>query len=208
MKIKIYFKNEADAKMVINEAIDIAEVYGFVTLADIYDLVGQNCDYIANTITFDYYQIKEARVSCDHGYNSFCHGKYYIYVSDSYVKPREDNDIVKYCKHDCYITKEFFDGRNKARDEHYLPEIENVIFSGPATIVMWKDGTKTVVKCQEDDEYSMEVGLTMCIAKKALGNKGNFNDILKKWIPEESEESKAFWEEWSKNMLDAFRKIY
>lgn len=208
MKIKIYFKNETDAKMVINVAIDIAKVYGFVSLADIYDLSGQDCDYRANTVKFNYYQIKDAHIARDHSYNVISHGKYYIYVPDSYIKPRKDNDIAKYCEHDCYIAKEFFDGRNKARDEHYLPEIENVIFSGPATIVMWKDGTKTVVKCQEDDEYSMEVGLTMCIAKKALGNKGNFNDIFKKWIPEESEESKAFWEEWSKNMLDAFRKIY
>ena len=30
-----------------------------------------------------------------------------------------------------------------------LPEIKNVIFNEPATIIIWKDGTKTVVKCQE-----------------------------------------------------------
>lgn len=65
-----------------------------------------------------------------------------------------------------------------------LPEIKNVIFNDPATIVLWTDGTKTVVKCQEDDLYSEEVGLALCIAKKALGNKGNFNNVFKKWIPE------------------------
>lgn len=65
-----------------------------------------------------------------------------------------------------------------------LPEIKNVIFNDPATIVLWDDGTKTVVKCQEDDLYSEEVGLALCIAKKALGNKGNFNNVFKKWIPE------------------------
>lgn len=208
MKINIYFKNEADAKRVINEAINIAEVYGFVTLADIYELAGLSCDFSANTVKFNYYQIKDVRIACDHGHNIIYRGKYYIYVPKISAKPREDNDFVKYCEHDCCMTKELFDSYNKAKGKSYLPEIENVIFSGPATIVMWKDGTKTVVKCQEDDEYSMEVGLTMCIAKKALGNKGNFNDIFKKWIPEESEESNAFWEEWSKNMLDAFRKIY
>lgn len=62
--------------------------------------------------------------------------------------------------------------------------IENVIFSNPATIVFWTDGTKTVVKCQEDDIYSEEVGLALCFAKKALGNKSNFNNVFKKWIPE------------------------
>lgn len=64
-------------------------------------------------------------------------------------------------------------------------EIKNVIFNYPATVVLWEDGTKTVVKCQEGDEYSKETGLALCIAKKALGNQGNFNEVFKKWIPEE-----------------------
>ncbi len=64
-------------------------------------------------------------------------------------------------------------------------EIKDVIFNDPATIVLWADGTKTVVKCQDGDEYSKEVGLALCFAKKALGNKGNFNEVFKKWIPEE-----------------------
>lgn len=62
--------------------------------------------------------------------------------------------------------------------------IKKVIFNDPATIVFWEDGDKTIVKCQDGDEYSKETGLAMCIAKKALGNKGNFNDVFKEWIPE------------------------
>lgn len=65
-----------------------------------------------------------------------------------------------------------------------LPEIKNVIFNDPATIVLWSDGTKTVVKCQDGDVYSEEVGLAMAISKKALGNQGNFNNVFKKWVPE------------------------
>lgn len=67
-----------------------------------------------------------------------------------------------------------------------VPEIKNVIFNDPATIVLWEDGTKTIVKCQDGDTYSEELGLAMCIAKKALGNKGNFNEVFKKWLPVES----------------------
>ena len=63
-------------------------------------------------------------------------------------------------------------------------EIEKVIFNEPATIVYWQDGTKTVVKCQEGDTFSKETGLAMAIAKKALGNEGNFNDIFRKWVKE------------------------
>ena len=65
----------------------------------------------------------------------------------------------------------------------YVPSIKKVIFNNPATIVIWNDGTKTTVKCSERDEYSEEVGLAMCISKKALGNKGNFNEVFKKHIP-------------------------
>lgn len=67
----------------------------------------------------------------------------------------------------------------------HLPTIKDVIYNGPATIVFWSDGSKTVVKCQEDDDYDPEKGLAMAIAKKALGNKGNYCNIFKKWLPEE-----------------------
>ena len=66
-------------------------------------------------------------------------------------------------------------------------KIKDVIFNDPATIVLWRDGTKTVVKCQEGDTYDKEKGLALCIAKKYLGNKGNFNEVFKKWIPEDRE---------------------
>lgn len=59
--------------------------------------------------------------------------------------------------------------------------IKNVIFNDPATIVFWMDGTKTVVKCQEGDIFDPEKGLAMAISKKALGNKGNYCNQIKKW---------------------------
>ena len=63
--------------------------------------------------------------------------------------------------------------------------IKDVIFNDPATIVMWSDGDKTVVKCQAGDKYNPELGLAMCIVKKCCGNKGNYNDVFKKWIQKE-----------------------
>lgn len=67
----------------------------------------------------------------------------------------------------------------------HIPEIKNVIFNDPATIVFWDDGTKTVVKCQDGDEFDPEKGLAMAIAKKAYGNKGNYCNKMKKWLPKE-----------------------
>ena len=48
--------------------------------------------------------------------------------------------------------------------------IDKVIFNGPATIVYWDDGTKTVVKCKPDDPYSKDAGVAMATLKKILGN--------------------------------------
>ena len=63
--------------------------------------------------------------------------------------------------------------------------IKKVIFNKPATIILWSDDTKTVVKCGENDTYDPEKGLAMAIAKKALGNKGNYFETFKKWLPKE-----------------------
>lgn len=60
--------------------------------------------------------------------------------------------------------------------------IEKVIFNGPATIVMWMDGTKTIVKCQDGDTFDPEKGLAMAISKKAFGNKGKYCDVFKKCL--------------------------
>ncbi len=86
------------------------------------------------------------------------------------------------------------------------PDIEKVIFHDPATIVIWKDKTKTVVKCQEGDTYSPELGLAMCIAKKYLGNKGNFNEVFKKWIPEEKVKETLVATDTEGNVIKCFEK--
>ena len=72
----------------------------------------------------------------------------------------------------------------------HIPEIKNVIFNDPATIVFWEDGTKTVVKCQDSDEFDHEKGLAMAIAKKAYGNKGSYCNKMKKWLPMRKEMEK------------------
>ncbi len=91
---------------------------------------------------------------------------------------------------ECHVTGAIYGGTRTNYAKLYkggsnMFAIKDVIFSNPATIVLWADGTKTVVKCQEGDVYSEEVGLALCFAKKALGNKSNYNNVFKKWIPEE-----------------------
>lgn len=69
-------------------------------------------------------------------------------------------------------------------------EVEKVIYSGPCTIVIWADDSKTIVRCQDGDTYSKEVGLLMCLAKKVWGTNtsgSNFNDYISKVISEKEE---------------------
>lgn len=89
-----------------------------------------------------------------------------------------------------------------------LPEIKNVIFNEPATIIIWKDGSKTVVKCQPGEGYDPEKGMAMAISKKALGNKGNYCEVFKKWLPEEEEvnDGRAFSNDLRK-AFDEFAKV-
>ena len=58
-----------------------------------------------------------------------------------------------------------------------------VIFNDPATIVLWDDGTKTVVKCSEGDTYSEWSGLAFCICKKLMGDE--FHKTFKYWCKED-----------------------
>ena len=83
------------------------------------------------------------------------------------------------------------------------PVIKKVIFNDPATIVIWNDGTKTVVKCCEDDEFDPEKGLAMAISKKVLG--GSLKEI-RKWTDEYHKEQEQISSLLYK-MAEAFRKI-
>lgn len=64
-------------------------------------------------------------------------------------------------------------------------EIVKVIFNEPATIIIWDDRTKTVVKAQKGEVFDKEKGLAMAVVKKAFGNNSNYYNEFKKWIPED-----------------------
>ena len=65
-------------------------------------------------------------------------------------------------------------------------EIKKVIFNNPATIVFWVDGTKTVVKAENED-FDPEKGLAMAIVKKVFGNKGSYFNKIKRWTNDYNE---------------------
>lgn len=113
-------------------------------------------------------------------------GSVYITQARRNGKSQYMADMIQgYITNDVEATKNIY--RNMVMS-HYganpgcVPQIKDVIFNNPATIVFWADGTKTVVKCQDEDIYDPEKGLAMAISKKALGNQGNYCNELKKWL--------------------------
>lgn len=111
------------------------------------------------------------------------------------------NDILRELMGD-FFTTSYIATTNKDMPtkpkRHKMEEyIKDVIYNPPATIIFWVDGTKTVVKCDVEDTYSMETGFLMCVAKKFFGNTGDFNEVLKKWCwdrEDELKEQKNFWD--------------
>lgn len=52
----------------------------------------------------------------------------------------------------------------------------------PATIILWEDETKTVVKCCKNDIYDPEKGFAMAVIKKLCGNDSAlFHKLFKTW---------------------------
>ena len=94
--------------------------------------------------------------------------------------PYIDTDSVSSILDSCRYIKD----REKAKEkikEYEKMKIENVIFNDPATIVFWRDGSKTVVKAK-DEPYDPEKGLAMAIAKKTYGNKYDYYNTLQHWL--------------------------
>lgn len=79
-----------------------------------------------------------------------------------------------------------------------------VIFNDPATVVIWDDGTKTVVKCCEGEDFDPEKGLALCYMKKYLGEE--YKTVLHREI-KRYEEDKRVASDIGKFMAEFFSDI-
>ena len=48
-------------------------------------------------------------------------------------------------------------------------EYKKIIFSEPCTIILWKDGTKTMARTNKEETFDPEKGVAVCFMKRALG---------------------------------------
>ena len=64
----------------------------------------------------------------------------------------------------------------------FMPE--KIIKSADRTIVFWKDGTKTIVKCADDEYYDIYSAFTAALAKKVYGSNSQVKKILRTKVEE------------------------
>ena len=66
-----------------------------------------------------------------------------------------------------------------------VPSIKKVIFNPPATIILWEDGTKTIVKAMKGTEFNPYYGFTAAVTKKVFSSNSKVSNIVKhgEWWP-------------------------
>lgn len=103
-------------------------------------------------------------------------------LAEFYSKEREDIDLYTFIRNlrdgDAHVVA------RRDRVNQVDKAIKKVIFNDPATVILWKDGSKTVVKCGEHEKYDPEKGFAMALAKRYLGNMGNYYELFKRHLPE------------------------
>lgn len=75
---------------------------------------------------------------------------------------------------------DFHKALNSAFEIETAPKVDRIIFNNPATIVFWKDGTKTVVKVAEDGEFNVYWGFCAALAEKVFGSNHAVKSIIRR----------------------------
>lgn len=101
-----------------------------------------------------------------------------VYLNERYIKntPKTDNtDSIRYAKryHREYIDREQVYSRNSRAGKLNIAlrcflAYRKIIFSGPCTIVLWADGTKTMARVTEGETFDPEKGVAICFMKRML----------------------------------------
>lgn len=93
--------------------------------------------------------------------------------------------FVEYLMNDSAFTATLAEGTSRMhrkRERLPFPDVKKVIFSGPKTIVLWADGTKTIVSCGEGDTYDYYSGFCAAVVKKLFGSTTHAKKVLGKVV--------------------------
>ena len=77
-------------------------------------------------------------------------------------------------------TKELLNKLIGCTDETKNVDVKKIIFSGPKTIVLWSDGTKTIVSISKDEtNFDPEAAFCAAYTKKMFGTNSKIKRIIK-----------------------------
>lgn len=68
------------------------------------------------------------------------------------------------------IDRNLSKGFNRRNTNPLLMMAKKVIFAKPKTIVLWKDGSKTIVTAQKGEKFDKEKGVLMAYYKRFCGS--------------------------------------
>lgn len=111
------------------------------------------------------------------------------YTGDAHIDPAELDSIFDSIKFDAMtglledIDKYIVEAGKRDRQPNDPDRPTKVIFHDPATIAFWNDGTKTVAKCMQSDQYDPEIGLMVCYLKRFAPS--SFKTDIKKLVSKE-----------------------
>ena len=89
-----------------------------------------------------------------------------------------------------------------------LVKVKKIIFNPPATIVIWKDGHKEVVKCNNHEEFEPEVGVAMAFIKRIFESRNQFTKLVDDaWLDYYEEYLKTISEEYLKTVRYGTERI-
>ena len=75
--------------------------------------------------------------------------------------------------------------------------IDKVIFNYKkgASVVLWKDGEKTILKLSDKDVWDEEKVIALHYMKKFFDGRGYYNDIIKELVKNAEKITESLWEE-------------
>lgn len=117
------------------------------------------------------------------------------------LKDEDFLDAMRYCYNDILSVEKYKASMELRVDIPGM--IDRVIFNDPATIIIWKDGSKTVVKRSEDDIWDPEKGFCMAIIKKLYG----YTSFIKRFMEPDEEMPILTVEEACENLKNFGKKL-
>lgn len=188
----ITYGNMTEPTMLLYKLKKQLFTYGYVTVADYYDLLNRRCGHLM--CKYGWTDLHDACAKFDGvGYFIDLPRPRPLYN----VCNRKDETAMPYCFNVNYTHEDTQTYKNDnpsytitVASYNTMAEPECILKNGPATIVFWKDGTKTIVKRKKGEKEDPYYAFTAALAKKIYGNNSRIKGILESKTIDETKKYK------------------